>query len=688
MEDELGGGGSVGEGAGPRAWRSVERADLPEFVGKDDKGRLRFRGNCIRKESVIVEKLGLEGYAKTRLGYRSKPGSELRTPEEMKESGLWDHAQRRVPNETQLERHLREGWGPRWKHEREDGSLGVLTALKYEPAIHGAQDRAVTEALMKQVADETSKGYSIVVTLAAAQQLKNFALSPIMIRKQVKEDGTVKYRPLRDVSRSWSSWEGREVSVNDLIDMDDLRHRAKVRCAEALPGILLALLEMVCSHPGEPISLAKADVGSCFFRFHTRLDQVPLFASPLTKDYVLLPLRQVQGSRSSPSFCPILTEALCSMFSDSDLSACETTEACPHQEWVREEIDERPQRGFPFGLKKRKGRATAGHHAEAYVDDALLAYLSKDYEAASTSFLRCLYKAYRPCTAGEDADFRPSPAAENKRDDFVARGAATFLGLVVDARELTVTVSQARADSIVKLLEEVFGEEGHWVEAGRLAQVTGRLTHASMCRVGGRAEMSAIWRILSCCPVKRTSRGKYHLQLLPEMRKRVEEWKAFLASPVPMPLCYVPQIMDRLVPTHIGYTDASGFGMGGFFVANRVVHVWRLAFPTGTTGAIIRKKGDGGNITINELELLGVVCQCSLLEHVLTFPLCAAKWLLTKQTLVSITSILIMTPPLFPRPMLPHGTLPHCTPRIMGRAVPCANTKSWVPTMWCRATRP
>ena len=470
---------------------------------------------------------------------------------------------------------------------------------------------------MKQAADETSKGYSIVVTLAAARSLKNFALSPIMIKRQVEEDGTVKQRPLRDVSRPWSSWEGDEVSVNELIDMKDLRHRAKVRCAEALPGVLLALLEMVSTHPGEPISLAKADVGSCFFRFHTRLDQVPLFASLLTKDFVLLPLRQVQGSRSSPSFCPILTEAVCSMFSESDLSAREAAEACPHREWVREEIDERPQRGFPFRLKNREGRATAGHHAEAYVDDALLAYLAKDYEAASTCFLRCLYKAYRPCTADEDADFRPSPAAENKRDDFVARGVATFLGLVVDARELTVTISQSRADSIAKLLEEVFGEEGHWVEAWRLPEVTGRLTHASSCRIGGRAEMSAIWRILSCCPVRSGSRGKYYLQLLPEMRKRVEEWKAFLASPVPMPLCYVPQIMDQLVPSHIGYTDASGLGMGGFFVANRVVHVWRLAFPTGTAGAIMRKKGDGGKITINELELLGIVCQCSLLEHVL-----------------------------------------------------------------------
>ena len=95
-EDGLKEGRSAGEDARSWAWQSVERADLPVFIGQDGKGRLRFRGNCIRRESAIVEEFGLEGYVKTRLGYRSKPGSELRTPEEMKESGLWDHAQRRV----------------------------------------------------------------------------------------------------------------------------------------------------------------------------------------------------------------------------------------------------------------------------------------------------------------------------------------------------------------------------------------------------------------------------------------------------------------------------------------------------------------------------------------------------------------------------------------------------------------
>ncbi|GMH66984.1 hypothetical protein TrRE_jg641 [Triparma retinervis] len=589
-------------------------------MSKNGQNIYRFNLKVIRQESAIVKSLGLEGYLRTRGGYRTQPGSELRTVAEMRRNGLWKYARNIVPREENLERFVTRGWAPPWIHEMEDGELEDLSVSDEVEASMSKLSGDKRTAFLKQLADEVDKGYSLIVTLDAAKSLGNLAFSPYLIREQIKEDGETKFRPLRDMSRAWSVWRGKKVSVNDLVDMNSLRKRTPVNCALALPGILLAIVWMSQQHPGEPLSLRKVDVGACFFRFHTLLRHVPMFSSLLTSSkedsLVLLCLRLVQGGRASPSHAPILTEAACALYSDTREWDEEEVESVPHPDWVLQEDDGRPQEGFPFPLNWGKEGSARDHDAKAYVDDMLEAHLAKEYRSSGLGLLSCLFKAYRPCEEGEDSAFRPSPAAEKKRDDFVSRPVCTFLGLVVDARALTITVSRLRAHAVIDLLDKVFGDGRTWVNVDELASITGKLTHISQCRTGGRAEMSAIWRMLSCCPVEKRG-ASYFIQPLPSMIERVSEWKEFLATPTPMPLCYVPCIAEALVATHTGYTDASKLGMGGFFREGRVLYLWRVKFPDVIGESMMRERGDGGTITINELELLGIACQLRLLYRVL-----------------------------------------------------------------------
>lgn len=602
------------------AWEHVARRDLPRFISKNRNNMYRFDLTVIREESATLKKLGLEGYLRTRGGYRTQPGSELRSVAEMKRNGIWKHLKIIAPREENMESFITLGWAPPWLHELENGELDSLLMCNDITASMSKLSGEKRHAFLKQVADELDKGYALVVTLDAAKSLGNFALSPYLIMEQIKEDGEKKYRPLRNMSKPCLKWKGQTVSVNDMIDMGLLKKRTPVNCALALPGILLAIVWMAQHHPGERLSLRKVDVGACFFRFHTRLSHVPMFSSLLTSSkedpLVLLCLRLVQGGRASPSHAPLLSEAASALYSDTGEWEEEELESAPHSDWVLQEDDGRPQEDFPFTLSRGKEGSACDHDAKVYVDDFLEAHLTRDYHTTGRGLMSCLYKAFRPCKRGEDSAFRPSPAAEKKKDDFVSRPMCTFLGLVVDARALTITVSSRRAHAIIALLDKNFGNGNKWVDVDELASITGKLTHVSQCRTGGRAEMSAIWRMLSCCPVEKRG-GSYFIQPLPSMIERVFEWKEFLNDPVPMPLWYVPSIAEALSATHFGYTDASKFGMGGFFREGRTLYIWRVKFPDLIGDSMMRRQGDDGTITINELELLGIACQLRLLYRVL-----------------------------------------------------------------------
>ncbi|GMI20050.1 hypothetical protein TrCOL_g12363, partial [Triparma columacea] len=77
---------------------------------------------------------------------------------------------------------------------------------------------------------------------------------------------------------------------------------------------------------------------------------------------------------------------------------------------------------------------------------------------------------------------------------------------------------------------------------------------------------------------------------------------------------YIPYVASELTVTDTGCTDASGLGMGGHFAIGDTTYIWRLPFEQLVADSMIRSRGDGGSITINELELLAILAQNMLLH--------------------------------------------------------------------------
>ena len=74
---------------------------------------------------------------------------------------------------------------------------------------------------------------------------------------------------------------------------------------------------------------------------------------------------------------------------------------------------------------------------------------------------------------------------------------------------------------------------------------------------------------------------------------------------------YIAEIVQRL-PTDLGYTDASGKGLGGVWLDINHPgphYVWRLQWPKDITDDLVSLTNPGGRITNSDLELVALVLQ-------------------------------------------------------------------------------
>ena len=101
-----------------------------------------------------------------------------------------------------------------------------------------------------------------------------------------------------------------------------------------------------------------------------------------------------------------------------------------------------------------------------------------------------------------------------------------------------------------------------------------------------------------------------------ELRECLTDWKTILRHIAKIPT-HVLQLVDGF-PDFLGYTDACGKGAGGVWIglSEDIGHVvWRVEFPRDIQEDLCTSANPTGSITMNDLELAGVVLGWLVLEH-------------------------------------------------------------------------
>jgi len=393
---------------------------------------------------------------------------------------------------------------------------------------------------------------------------------------------------------------------------------------------LANLFELRRRFPRERIGLWKIDVSACFRRFDLDRRCAPLFVYPIDKDVVAISLKLQMGGVMSPAYASYAGDLITAKVSGMKLS--EGIESLPlgmetesrMSEETLEEIRGRLERNEGVevdGLRQVRGRRAAnpkkpvamsvvnGNRDEAhvlgnYVDDECGAALAGNGEGelarnVHESVFGEIFKRTEGGVPKQDG-FYVDPYSHAKHEDTIVSNAKEIIGVQFETDEFVVAPTAARADSIIADIDAVLAMR-KGAPYKMISRLNGKICHVAQIRVGRGLYTRRLSNIATEAPWRKRRGDKEIVVDLPE--GAVEEYKDWRQYFVKRPGTWIEQLVER-EPDCYTYSDASLWGMGGWFETESGVGWWRWEFAPEMRARFKTQRNPDGTVNINLLEAL------------------------------------------------------------------------------------
>ena len=176
---------------------------------------------------------------------------------------------------------------------------------------------------------------------------------------------------------------------------------------------------------------------------------------------------------------------------------------------------------------------------------------------------------------------------------------------MVNGQTYTVQLSPEKAAKYIKAIKRLLKQSQ--VPIKEFQKVTGKLQHASIGMPGGAGLFSPFYMAL---------RGTPDIIYLGRFLKQaLADWVHLLRNAATEPTS-VLQLVEQQ-PNYIGYCDACKFGASGVWfngTSNLDYHVWQYEWPQDVRDNLKTADNPKGTISINDLEMAGLVMQWLVLE--------------------------------------------------------------------------
>ena len=246
---------------------------------------------------------------------------------------------------------------------------------------------------------------------------------------------------------------------------------------------------------------------------------------------------------------------------------------------------------------------------EVYVDDyiACIDNISRKHiQQVSRAMLHGIHSIFPPPTVtGHNGG---DPISEKKLDKLEGQWAhiKEILGWIVDGVNFTIRLPLEKITKIKRTLRILRSRRS--IKIKEFQKITGTLNHAAYGMPGGRGLFTVLWKALA-----KESRG--YVTVTPEVKQAFQDFTWLFSEMANNPV-HVAQLVQR-DPHCNGYSDACKWGAGGVWIipqadGSNLFLFWSIPFPQ----AII-DRFESGLLSINDLELAGIVLHWLVLEHLL-----------------------------------------------------------------------
>jgi hypothetical protein len=258
---------------------------------------------------------------------------------------------------------------------------------------------------------------------------------------------------------------------------------------------------------------------------------------------------------------------------------------------------------------QRHHEDTPTHLLEVYMDDFIGATNAKNppfITHLSRSMLHSIHCVFPPpAVTGHDGG---DPISEKKlgQGDGTWSQTKEILGWIFDGKNYTLKLSDKKCTEIIAMIRRMLRQKR--ASLHQYQKLAGKLQHASFGLPGGTGLFSPIQMAMLGDP--------QFINLSADLKQALSDWKHIIRVMMNNPTSVLQLISDY--PDYIGYSNTCKLGAGGVWCSGikGLTHiVWKVQWPQAIQDALITEENPSGKITINDLELAGMVLNWLVLEY-------------------------------------------------------------------------
>ena len=181
-----------------------------------------------------------------------------------------------------------------------------------------------------------------------------------------------------------------------------------------------------------------------------------------------------------------------------------------------------------------------------------------------------------------------------------------ILGWIINGQSYTIKLPPGKVSKLIISMQNMIKKKAATLQ--QFQELQGKLIHASLGIPNGRGLLSAIYRA--------TINEPKIITITKVISQCLKDWIFLLSEMIKKPTSIL-QLVPQL-PEHLGYVDSSKQAVGGVWLLdtnNGITHwVWRFQWPMEIQKQFQSADNKEGTISINDLELAGVLLAWMILE--------------------------------------------------------------------------
>lgn len=503
-----------------------------------------------------------------------------------------------------------------------DWTLSQLDQAVQYGAHPSAESAEASLALRTESLEKVQQGFTRLVPWSALRQQiaagakQHTKISPIAAIPHKSR----LFRMILDLSHKGQRRLGPHTkkSVNELTDEAAAPSHSMSQLGQALGRVIYAVGSQPTSQG--PILFCKLDIKDGFWRmcvpaeaeeqFCYVLPQIPGQAPEAIQ--LVVPAALQMGWTSSPAFFCAATET------GRDIA-----------EWLRllpqlpphpleDHTLDHPDPEFfqhhfpnPESLTSPEARKSFFHLFECFVDDYIALLQSPDVAALrhhSRALLHGIHQIFPPPAATGHAGDEPISLKKLVVDgEGVWDTVKEILGWMFDGLERTMQLPAKKVTAIRETIKNSLRSKR--IDTKAFESLIGKCQHACLGIPGGRALLAPLYKTLKA--VERDNQSTVQIHSGSPQHAALSDLRTFFKILGDNPV-HCQQLIPGQ-PAYLGYCDACKYGAGGVWISGlQNIHpiVWRLRWPQAIVDRVT-----SGHITINDLEMAGLLLQYLLLEQ-------------------------------------------------------------------------